>query len=118
MKKAIFSRSSTIRAFIIAALLALGAQPAFAIGIDDAKSQGLVGEANTGYLAAVQSPASAEVRALIADVNAKRKAKFEETAAKTGATLEQVCARFYELAVQNTRPGHYYQDPSGRWQKK
>jgi len=39
-------------------------QNAWAIDIRDAKAQGLVGEANTGYIAAVTSPASAEVRAL------------------------------------------------------
>ena len=93
-------------------------QNAWAIDIRDAKEQGLVGEANTGYLAAVQTPASAEVRALIADVNSKRKAEFESTAQKTGTTLAQVANRFYELAVQKTAPGHYYQDRSGRWQKK
>ncbi len=93
-------------------------QGAWAIDIHDAKEQGLVGEANTGYLAAVQAPASAEVRALIADVNGKRKARFESTAKKTGTTLAQVANRFYELAIEKTAPGHYYQDSSGRWKKK
>lgn len=98
--------------------LVLMLQNAWAIDLDSAKSQGLVGEANNGYLAAVKTPASAEVRALIQEVNAKRRAEFERTAANTGATLEQVALRFYELAVQRTSPGHYYQDPGGRWQKK
>ena len=93
-------------------------QGAWAIDIHDAKDQGLVGEANSGYLAAVQSPASAEVRALIAEVNEKRKARFESTAKKTGTTLAQVANRFYELAIEKTAPGHYYQDSSGRWKKK
>ncbi len=93
-------------------------QNAWAIDIKDAKSQGLIGEANTGYIAAVQSPASAEVRALIADVNGKRKTRFESTAKKTGTTVAQVANRFYELAVQKTAPGNYYQDSGGRWQKK
>ena len=93
-------------------------QSAWAIDIRDAKEQGLVGEANTGYLAAVQSPASAEVRALVAEVNEKRKAKFANTAKKTGTTTTQVANRFYELAVEKTAPGHYYQDSGGRWKKK
>jgi uncharacterized protein YdbL (DUF1318 family) len=93
-------------------------QNAWAIDIHQAKAQGLVGEANTGFIAAVQSPASAEVRALIADVNGKRKARFESAAQKTGTTVAQVANRFYELAVEKTEPGHYYQDRSGRWQKK
>ena len=93
-------------------------QNAWAIDIKDAKAQGLVGEANTGYIAAVQSSPSAEVRALIADVNGKRKANFESTAKKTGTTVAQVANRFYELAIQKTAPGNYFQDKSGRWQKK
>ena len=98
--------------------LVLMLQNAWAIDLDSAKSQGLVGEANNGYLAAVETPVSAEVRALVQEVNAKRRAEFGRTAANTGATLEQVALRFYELAVQRTAPGHYYQDSSGRWQKK
>ena len=93
-------------------------QNAWAIDIRSAKAEGLVGEANTGFLAAVQTPASAEVRALIADVNKKRKAQFTNTAQKTGTTVAQVANRFYELAVQKTAPGNYYQDSGGRWKKK
>jgi uncharacterized protein YdbL (DUF1318 family) len=106
-----------LRKFVAALLLMLAFQGAWAMDIQSAKEQGLVGEANTGYLAAVGTP-SAEVKALVADVNAKRKAEFERTAKKTGATLEQVRIRFYELAVQKTAPGHYYQDASGSWKRK
>ena len=98
--------------------LMLMLQNAWAIDIHNAKAQGLVGEANTGYIAAVQAPASAEVRALIADVKLKRKASFASTAQKTGTSVAQVANRFYELAVQKTAAGEYYQDAGGRWRKK
>lgn len=107
-----------MKKLLTAILLVLSMQTAWAIDLQDAKSQGLVGEARTGYLEAVQQPASAEVNALIADVNAKRRAEFERTARKTSTTVPQVSNRFYELAVENTRPGHFYQDASGRWIKK
>ncbi len=104
---------------IVAAVgLLLMMQAAWAIDIHEAKDMGLVGEANTGYIAAVKSPASAEVRALIAEVNDKRKARFRQTAEKTGTTVPQVANRFYELAVEKTAKGHYYQDSGGRWLKK
>ena len=108
----------TMKKFFAAIGLMLLLQNAWAIDIRDAKAQGLVGEAKTGFIAAVQAPASAEVRALIADVNAKRKASFEGTAKKTNTTVTQVANRFYELAKGKTAPGNYYQDASGRWQKK
>jgi uncharacterized protein YdbL (DUF1318 family) len=111
-------RNISMRQLFTALLLMLAMQGAWAIDLQDAKSQGLVGDANTGYLEAVGSSPSSEVRALIADVNSKRKAEFESTAAKTGATLEQVRARFYQLAVQKTATGHYYQDAGGSWKKK
>jgi uncharacterized protein YdbL (DUF1318 family) len=107
-----------IKKLFAAAGLMIVLQYAWAIDLHDAKTKGLVGEANTGYLASVQMPASAEVRALIEEVNAKRKAEFERTAEKTGATVMQVAYRFYELAVEKTAPGHYYQDTSGNWKKK
>ena len=105
------------RNIVAALLLVLAFQSAWAIDLHAAKEQGLVGEANTGYLAAIGTP-SAEVKALVAEVNEKRKAEFERTAKKTGATMEQVRFRFYELAVQRTAPGHYYQDPGGSWKRK
>ena len=111
MKPDVFRKS------IAALLLVLAFQSAWAIDIHSAKEQGLVGEANTGYLAAIGTP-SAEVKALIAEVNEKRKAEFQRTAEKTGATLQQVQFRFYELAVQRTQPGHYYQDAGGSWKRK
>ena len=107
-----------MKRILAAILLVFAMQAALALDIDDAKEQGLVGEANTGYLAAVSEPASADVRQLIASVNAMRKAEFERAAEKTGATVPQVAYRFYQLAVQRTRAGHYYQDASGRWTRK
>ncbi len=101
-----------------AIILIFAMQTAWAIDLNTAKSQGLVGEANNGYLAAVQAPASAEVQALIREVNQGRRAQFERTARNTGATVDQVAHRFYELAVQRTRSGHYYQDSGGRWVRK
>ena len=98
--------------------LLLASASAWAIDIQSAKQQGLVGEARTGYLAPVKTPASAEVQALVRDVNAKRRAQFERTAAKTNTTLAQVSNRFYELAVQRTASGNYYQDAQGRWVQK
>jgi len=98
--------------------LVLLLQNAWAIDLHSAKAQGLVGEANSGYLAAVKKPASNEIKALIADVNAKRRAKFKNTAKKTGTTLPQVSNRFYELAVKKTAAGNYYQDKGGSWKKK
>jgi uncharacterized protein YdbL (DUF1318 family) len=108
----------TMRKIFATLGLLLLMQSAWAIDLKDAKAEGLVGEANTGYIAAVQSPVSGEVRALIADINAKRKTKFQKTAKKNSIAITQVANRFYELAIPKTKAGNYYQDASGRWRKK
>ena len=103
---------------LLATLLLLAGHGAWAIDIDAAKAQGLVGEAADGYLAAVRRPVGAEVQALIEEVNVARREHFERTAARTGATLEQVRVRFYQLAVQRSEPGNYYQTADGTWRRK
>ena len=118
MKIAMYSRSSVLARFVALLVMFTLAQAAWAIDLDSAKANGLVGEANTGYLAAVTTPASSEVKKLISVVNAKRREKFMATAQKTDATMAQVQYRFYQLAVKNTKPGHYYQDARGSWKRK
>ena len=97
--------------------LAFAAQ-AFAIDIDAAKAQGLIGESNKGYLAYVVKPPRNDVVALVKSVNNKRRDKFTASARRNGITVEQVAHRFYERAVAATRPGNYYQAPTGAWVKK
>lgn len=107
-----------MKKILVTLFMLFAVQSAWAIDIQTAKNQGLVGESTTGYLAAVQSPASTDVNVLIAEVNKKRKAQFKAAAQKTGTTVAQVQNRFYELAVQKTRAGHYYQNSGGKWVKK
>jgi uncharacterized protein YdbL (DUF1318 family) len=104
--------------FLVFVVMLMVACSSWAIDLKSAKAQGLVGEANNGYLAAVVASPSADVKKLVSSVNAKRKAKFLEAANKTGATVEQVALRFYQRAVQQTAAGQYYQTPAGDWRKK
>jgi uncharacterized protein YdbL (DUF1318 family) len=99
-------------------LLVLGANSAFAVSLHEAKSSGLVGERNDGYVGYVVTPPSAEVKVVVKDVNNKRKAKFSESAKSNNVQVEQVSSRFYQRAVKATKAGQYYQDASGAWVKK
>ncbi|NKC19755.1 MULTISPECIES: YdbL family protein [Pseudoalteromonas] len=88
---------------------------AFAISIDDAKSQGLVGETTSGYLGVVKSGQG--VQQLVDEVNEKRKQKYQQLAKKNGITLEQVEALAAKKAYNKTQSGHYIQ-VNGSWVKK
>lgn len=97
------------------ALLALLALPAWALDLDEAKSSGLVGETNSGYLGAVKP--SAEVNALVADINAQRRAHYRKIAVDNDITLQAVEARAGLKAIQKTPAGGFVNTGAG-WQKK
>ena len=92
---------------------------AFAISLNEAKQQGLVGEKNNGYLGVVtvQNNAQINTQSLVNDINAKRKAVYIKLAAKNGITLQQVEKLAAEKAYKKTSSGHYLWR-SGRWTKK
>lgn len=71
-----------------AAVALMIASPAFALDLQGARSQGLVAETPEGYVTAVKS--SAEVDALVSDVNAKRRAEYERIAKEKGQSVEVV----------------------------
>lgn len=98
--------------------LALGlALPAAALDLDTAKRQGQVGEQTDGYVGAVRPDAPAEVRALVADVNARRRAAYEEVARKNGTPIEAVAALAGQKLIDRVPPGGWIGD-GGHWYQK
>ena len=89
--------------------------PAWAIDLDSAKQQGLVGETPTGYLAAVANAPSADVKQLISSINQQRKAAYTESAEKAGVSADVVAKRTAQRLYQRAQSGEYYQQPDGRW---
>lgn len=82
-----------------------------------ARSQGAVGEQVDGYLGIV-SGASAAVRALVDDINIKRKAAYTQQASANGATVEQFAFTTGCRLIAQTRTGEKYQAPDGSWQTR
>lgn len=69
-------------------LLMLFAAPSMALDLGQAKSQGMVKETPSGYLAPVKS--NDEVKALVNKINAARKAEYQKIANKRGVPLNAV----------------------------
>jgi len=99
-------------AFVIALLLT--AAPAAALDLDEAKQQGLVGEQTDGYVGAVDPSPSDEVKALVAEVNQKRRASYREIAQKTGTSVETVAALAAQKLVERAPAGAWLGD-KGTW---
>ena len=119
MKNKIF-KSLIIVSFLFSSI-------AFAIGLDEAKDKGLVGEKDNGYLGVVavqNNPRNTplndtqnDTQSLVDDINAKRKAVYVKLAAKNGITLQQIEKLAAEKAYSKTSTGHYLW-MSGKWTKK
>ena len=99
-------------------LILVVAHPAFALELKAAKAQLLVGETTTGYLEIVTPPGSTQVQALVADINAKRKAKYKEIAKRNGTKLKDVEMLAGNKAIAKTKPGQMVKRASGDWSTK
>ena len=88
---------------------------AWAITLDDAKNQGVVGEDSSGYLGLVVQ--SAEAKAVVDEINAKRKAQYLKLAKKNNLSLAQVEALAAAKTIEKTRAGHFI-EVNGEWVKK
>ena len=106
-----------------AAGLAFGAvsMPAFAQNRDPAyaaaRAAGQVGEKMDGYLGYVTSPAPA-LRAVVEDINIKRRALYAQKAQEQHATVEDYAFTSGCLLISQTRPGEKYQAPNGSWETR
>ena len=90
---------------------------AFAITLDEAKAQGLVGEKVDGYIAAVIANPSAEVQALVETTNDGRRKAYADVAQRTNATVEAVGIVSAEKLREKAARGEYVQSTSGQWER-
>jgi len=102
----------------IAAVLLIAAlgTSAWAVDLGTAKSQGLVGERADGFLQPMGS-AGADVKALVNDINAKRRAAYADIAKKNNVSIDQVGRLTAPKAFSESPPGTYIETASG-WQRK
>ena len=111
MNKAGFTITAVTRSLgrlLLIALLAFS-PAAWAITLQEAKQQGVVGEQRDGYLGVVNSAVSAEVQALIDQVNRERRERYQQIAQQNGISVAQVQARRRHhrgcrVALQGSRP--------------
>jgi len=82
------------------------------------KADGLIGEQANGYLGLVTQNAPADIKKLVSETNAKRKAGYQQIAAKQGTSLAEVEKVGGNTAIEKTLKGNYVQDANGTWRKK
>ncbi|GLS26832.1 YdbL family protein [Marinibactrum halimedae] len=112
-----FAFMAPLRIVLFTLLTAFITVPSYALDLNSAKSQGLVGETESGYLAAVKGSPAKDVKALISSINQQRKDKYKAIAIKNNISLQAVENRAGEVAIKKTAAGQYIKK-SGKWLKK
>ena len=93
------------------------ASPAWSLDLEEARSQGLLGERADGYVGVVVAKPSPEVVELAGQVNAKRRAHYAEIAARNATPIEAVSALAGKKLIENAPSGQWVK-PDGAWVKK
>ena len=108
-----------MKKLLLSILLAsfLVSTPAFALTLDQARQQGLVGEATNGLLV-LRDNNHAQARNLVNSINAERTQAFKTGASNAGVALEVFQIRAGERIRQQLPSGVWYQDANGQWHKK
>lgn len=91
--------------------------PAFALTVDEAKNQGLVGETLSGYLAAINENNKLATE-LVTDINRERELKYSEIAKKNNLQTREVARIAGQKLVERAGSGEYVRGLNGQWLQK
>lgn len=113
-------RNNWITKVIFAALISMMtvSVAVAASALTQPKAGGLIGEQANGYIGLVQQNVPANIKKLVNDMNAKRKAGYQKIANKQGTSLAEVERVGGKKAIEKTLRGNYIRAASGGWRKK
>jgi len=106
----------TFRMWLLGGMLALVALPALALDLQQARTQGLVGEQLSGYVSIVTP--SPEVNQLVAEVNTKRRAEYARISKENGQPIDVVGKVAAQKIIENLPAGAMFQGVDGSWKKR
>ncbi|EAT0506456.1 YdbL family protein [Salmonella enterica] len=88
----------------------------WALTLDEARTQGRVGETLNGYLVALKN--DAETQKLVLDINHARRASYQQLADSNHLLVDEVAKMAGQKLVERARPGEYVQGINGKWMRK
>ncbi|EDU0478172.1 YdbL family protein [Salmonella enterica] len=88
----------------------------WALTLDEARTQGRVGETLNSYLVALKN--DAETQKLVLDINHARRASYQQLADSNHLPVDEVAKMAGQKLVERARPGEYVQGINGKWMRK
>jgi hypothetical protein len=107
----------SLKSLFVAASLLVLSQLALALSVDEAQSQGLLGENANGYLE-MTPRGNAAAKTLMDEINKKRKEKYQSIAKKQNTELKNIEKIAGEKITSKLNAGEFYKDANGQWHKK
>lgn len=104
-------------ALLVAGLVAVPAAAQRDPAYQAARESGQIGEKMDGYLGIVGT-ATPALRAMVDDLNNRRRAAYAEEAQAQSATLIEMAFTGGCRAIRRTSPGEMYEAPDGTWQRR
>ncbi len=89
---------------------------AMALTLNEARTQGRVGETLNGYLVALKT--DAETLALVKDINEARNLSYQQLAKQNNVSTDEIAKLAGQKMVARAKPGEYVQGINGKWLRK
>ncbi|EHL5407154.1 YdbL family protein [Salmonella enterica] len=97
-------------------ILSLLTPSVWALTLEEARTQGRVGETLNGYLVALKN--DAETQKLVLEINLARRASYQQLADSNHLPVDEVAKMAGQKLVERARPGEYVQGINGKWMRK
>ncbi|WP_176918304.1 YdbL family protein [Superficieibacter sp. BNK-5] len=103
---------------LILALLALSliSTRVFALSLNEARTEGRVGETLSGYIAPLRQ--DAQTQALVKQINQARSESYQRLADANNLPVDEVAKMAGQKLVERASPGEYVQGINGKWLQK
>lgn len=101
---------------VILVALSLLSGNVWALTLNEARTQGRVGETLNGYLVALKT--DAETQALVSEINKARSASYQQLAESNNIPADEVAKMAGQKLVARAKPGEYVQGINGKWLRK
>jgi len=106
-----------MRKYFTLILLTLGlCAPAFALTLNEARTEGRVGETLSGYIAPRSQ--DRETLALVEQINKARTDSYQQLADSNNIPVDEVAKMAGTKLVARANPGEYVQGINGKWMQK
>lgn len=101
---------------VVVWIISLMSSNVMALTLDEARSQGRVGETLNGYLVALKT--DVETQTLVKDINEARNRSYQQLAKQNNVSTEDIAKLAGQKLVERAKPGEFVQGINGKWLRK